>query len=110
LIDKRTSLLQDYFRGDELIQHNPYMGDGVQEFFNVLLQWEKEGRPQVYNKVNRVLGEGNFVLVLSEGYLGGEHSAFYDLYRIEQDKIIEHWDVIEVIPEPKKRKNNNGKF
>lgn len=110
LVDRQDNLLQNYFRGNELIQHNPHMGDGVQEFFNVLIQWEKEGRPQTYTKINMVLGEGNFVLILSEGYFRGEHSAFYDLYRIEEDKIVEHWDVIEAIPEPEKRKNNNGKF
>lgn len=86
------------------------MGDGVKEFIDVLSQWEKEAKPQKYTQIHKVLGEGNFVLVLSEGYLDGEHSAFYDLYRIEEDKIVEHWDVIEAIPEPDKRKNTNGKF
>ncbi|QNL51936.1 hypothetical protein H8S90_10350 [Olivibacter sp. SDN3] len=110
LIENQTNLLPDYFRGDELIQHNPHMGDGVQEFRKVLEQWRMEGKPQTYDKIHKVLGEGNFVLVLSEGSFWGEHVAFYDLYRIEQDKIVEHWDVIEAIPEPKKRKNDNGKF
>ncbi|WP_196938362.1 nuclear transport factor 2 family protein [Sphingobacterium pedocola] len=110
LVNGQIDLVSAYFRNDELIQHNPYMGDGVQEFLNVLAQWKKDGKPQIYNKIHKVLGEGNFVLVLSEGSFWGEHAAFYDLYRIEQDKIVEHWDVIEAIPEQKKRKNDNGKF
>lgn len=110
LIDGNLGDISKYFDGDMLIQHNPHMGDGVKEFIDVLSQWEKEGKPQKYTQIHKVLGEGNFVLVLSEGYLGGEHSAFYDLYRIEEDKIVEHWDVIEAIPEPDKRKNTNGKF
>ncbi|MCY1249056.1 hypothetical protein D9M72_625570 [compost metagenome] len=102
--------MSDYFKGDELIQHNPDMGDGVQEFLSTLAQWESEGKPQVYSKMHKVLGEGNFVPVLSEGFCKGEHVAYYDLYRVENDKIVEHWDVIERIPGPEKRKNENGKF
>ncbi|WP_454880925.1 nuclear transport factor 2 family protein [Sphingobacterium detergens] len=110
LIDRQIELVSDYFKGDELIQHNPDMGDGVQEFLSTLEQWESEGKPQVYSKMHKVLGEGNFVLVLSEGFFKGEHVAYYDLYRVENDKIVEHWDVIERIPGPEKRKNENGKF
>lgn len=110
LMDRKIELAPNYFRADELIQHNPHMGDGVQEFLEVLEQWEQEGKPQVYNKIHQVLGEGNFVLVLSEGFFRGDHVAFYDLYRVENDKIVEHWDVVERIPEPENRKNDNGKF
>ncbi len=110
LIEERTELVSDYFRADELIQHNPHMGDGVQEFLYVLKQWKETGKPQIYDKIHQVLGEGNFVLVLSEGSFEGEHASFYDLYRVEEDKIIEHWDVVEKIPEPGQRKNDNGKF
>jgi len=110
LINGQIDLVSNYFRGDELIQHNPHMGDGVQEFLNMLEQWKKEGKPQIYSKIHKVLGEGNFVLVLSEGFFKGEHVAFYDLYRVEDDKIVEHWDVVETILEPEKRKNENGKF
>jgi len=110
LVDRRIELISTYFRGDELIQHNPHMGDGVQEFLSTLEKWENDSKPQVYSKIHKVLGEGNFVLVLSEGFFNEEHVAFYDLYRVEDDKIVEHWDVVETIPEPEKRKNDNGKF
>lgn len=110
LINGQIELVSNYFRGDELIQHNPDMGDGVKEFLSVLEEWNKDGKPQIYRKIHKVLGEGNFVLVLSEGTFKGEHVAFYDLYRIEEDRIVEHWDVVETIPEPEKRKNDNGKF
>ncbi|NGM64144.1 hypothetical protein [Sphingobacterium sp. SGR-19] len=110
LINGQIELISNYFNGDELIQHNPHMDDGVHEFLNVLQQWSIEGKPQIYNKIHKVLGEGNFVLVLSDGTFKGDHVAFYDLYRVEEDKIIEHWDVVEKIPEPEKQKNDNGKF
>ena len=39
-----------------------------------------------------------FVLVLSEGTLGGQPTAFYDLFRVQDGRIAEHWDTIEAIP------------
>ncbi|QJB32163.1 hypothetical protein HF329_12830 [Chitinophaga oryzae] len=110
LIEGNTERRSLYFKDDELIQHNPHMGDGVSAFFSVLEEWKAAGKPQTYHTIHKVLGEGNFVLVLSEGYLHSVHSAFYDLYRVHNDRIIEHWDVIEEIPPVEKRKNDNGKF
>ena len=47
--------------------------------------------------VHRLLAEGSFVLAASEGSLGGVHSALYDLYRICDGRIVEHWNTIEKI-------------
>ena len=60
--------------------------------------------------LHRVLAEGSFVLSVSEGSLGGVHSSFYDLFRIAEGKIVEHWDTIEAIPPRSDWKNDNGKF
>ena len=49
-------------------------------------------------------------LAVSEGTRSGLHSAFYDLYRIEADRIVEHWDTIETIAPPEEWKHDNGKF
>lgn len=48
-----------------------------------------------YDTIQKVLGEGNFVLTLSEGHFGNAHNTFYDLFRVKNGKIAEHWDVIE---------------
>jgi predicted SnoaL-like aldol condensation-catalyzing enzyme len=50
------------------------------------------------------------VLALSEGTLGGRHTSFYDLFRLHDDKIAEHWDVIEAIRPKEQWKNQNGKI
>jgi predicted SnoaL-like aldol condensation-catalyzing enzyme len=110
LIGNHFGDILTYFDGDQLVQHNPLMGDGVQEFLSTLKNWADQGTPQVYDTIHKVLGEGNFVLVLSEGTYFGKHSAFYDLYRVEQGKIAEHWDVVEAIPDIADHKNDNGKF
>ena len=63
-----------------------------------------------YDKAYKVLGEGNFVLVVSEGTCGDRPTSFYELYRIENGKIAEHWDTLETIPPRADWKNPNGKF
>ena len=57
-----------------------------------------------------MLGEGNFVLVVSEGTFGDRPTSFYALYRIPNGKIAEHWDTLETIPPRADWKNPNGKF
>jgi hypothetical protein len=71
---------------------------------------QKQGIFLKYDKIHRVLGQGNFVLVVSEGHFGKDHNAFYDLFRVEDEKIAEHWDVIEKMTPKEDSKNSNGKF
>ena len=63
-----------------------------------------------FDKIHIVLGEGSLVLVASEGTLGDRPTSFYDLFRVENGKVAEHWDTIETIPPKQEWKNNNGKF
>ncbi|MCG7585940.1 nuclear transport factor 2 family protein [Photobacterium sp. OFAV2-7] len=95
---------QDY------LQHNSVIADGLSGLGQALEQMAAQGIKMVYDKNHLVLGEGNFVLSISEGNLGGEHVSYYDLFRIDEGKIVEHWDTIEPIPAKDQWKNNNGKF
>jgi predicted SnoaL-like aldol condensation-catalyzing enzyme len=61
-------------------------------------------------KVHKILGQGNFVLVMSEGVYDNRPSAFFDMYRLQGGKQMEHWDVVEDLPSPGTSKNQNGKF
>lgn len=45
-----------------------------------------------YDKVHRLLAEGDFVLTVSEGVKHGVHSSFYDLFHVSNLKLVEHWD------------------
>lgn len=65
---------------------------------------------QTYEKSHRVLAEGNFVLAVSEGSQNGDHSSFFDLFRLAGDKIVEHWNTTETVPPRSEWKNDNGKF
>jgi predicted SnoaL-like aldol condensation-catalyzing enzyme len=62
------------------------------------------------SKIDLILGQGNFVLVAASGAIAGKPVAYYDLFRVQNDKIAEHWDVIENIPPQDQFKNQNGKF
>ena len=110
LRDGKMEKLTLYFDGDNYIQHNPNIGDGLSGLGNALEAMGKAGIVMKYDRIHKVLGEGNFVLTVSEGSFAGKPTAFYDLFRVEHGKIAEHWDVIETIPAPHDRKNNNGKF
>jgi predicted SnoaL-like aldol condensation-catalyzing enzyme len=110
LVGGRMDRLVGYFDGDTYVQHNPQIGDGLSGLGKALEAMAKAGVTMKYDRVHRVLGEGNFVLVVSEGQFGGKHTSFYDLFRVEGGKIAEHWDTIETIPPKEQWKNNNGKF
>ena len=110
LVNGRMEKLAGYFDGDNYVQHNPQIGDGLSGLGSALNAMAEQGITMKYDRIHRVLGEGNFVLAISEGNLAGTHSAFYDLFRVEQGKIAEHWDTIEAIPVRSEWKNENGKF
>ena len=94
----------------DYIQHNPNIGDGLNNLGNALGELAKMGMPMVVKTHHKVLGEGNFVLSISEGTFMQQHVAFYDLFRVENNMIVEHWDTIETIPAKADWKNSNGKF
>jgi predicted SnoaL-like aldol condensation-catalyzing enzyme len=106
----RRDKFAGYFDGNSYIQHSPLVADNLTGLFAGLAALAKQGLTVSYDKVHRILGEGNFVLVMSEGSFGDHASAYYDLYRIENGKIAEHWDTIQSIPRRAEWKNSNGKF
>lgn len=110
LVHGKMEKLAGYYNGDDYIQHNPMIPDQVSGLGAVLGELAKQGIFLKYDRIHRVLGEGNFVLVVSEGHFGKDHNSFYDLFRVENGKIAEHWDVIEKMTPKENWKNNNGKF
>ena len=110
LIKGQFDKMHNYFDGDHYIQHNALIGDGVSGLGKALEEMAKQGITMVFKENHIVLGEGNFVLAVSEGTFAGKPTSFYDLFRIENGKIAEHWDTVETIMPEADRKNNNGKF
>ncbi|MEF1248616.1 hypothetical protein [Vibrio owensii] len=97
-------------KDSDYIQHNVAVADGLSGLGVALKQLAEAGMPMVYSKNHLIIGEGNFVLSVSEGQFMSQHVAFYDLFRVDNGKIVEHWDTIEAIPPKSEWKNGNGKF
>ena len=110
LVNGRLDRLAGYYDGDNYLQHNPQIADGLSGLGAALTAMAKAGVTMKYDHIHKVLGEGNFVLVVSEGSFAGKHTAFYDLFRVHNGKIAEHWDTIEAVPPKPEWKNGNGKF
>ena len=100
----------DYFDGDTYIQHNTGIADGLSGLSAALAALAQQGIQMIYTTVHQVLAQGNFVLAVSEGTFGGAPTAYYDLWRVENGKIAEHWDVMETIADQSTWANDNGKF
>jgi predicted SnoaL-like aldol condensation-catalyzing enzyme len=110
LLQGRKEKFTSYFDGMNYIQHSPLVGDNLTGLFAGLQALAKQGLAVKYDKVHMVLGEGNFVLVVAEGSFGGKPTSYYDFYRIQNDKIAEHWDTLETILPQAEWKNTNGKY
>ncbi|MFW2381031.1 MAG: hypothetical protein ACN4GZ_04670 [Acidimicrobiales bacterium] len=112
LIARDLSRLEHFVAdGDRYIEHNPYRSDGLESLRSALTERSPAG-PSVleYHRCHRVLAEGCFVLSCCEGSHRDDHSALYDLFRVDDGRIVEHWDSIEAIPPRSEWKNENGKF
>ena len=104
--DKLTS----YYDGDKYIQHNISIADGLSGLGAALEAMAKQGISMVYNKTHMVLADGDYALACSEGTFGGVPTTYYDLFRVENGFIAEHWDVMETLADKSTWANENGKF
>ena len=108
LIGARLEDLADYVDENSYTEHNPRSGDGIAALAETLAP--DNVLKVEYRKLHRLLAQGNFVLSVCEGSLGGVHTSFYDLFRLSRGRIVEHWDTTEKIPPREQWKNDNGKF
>ena len=97
-----------YF-GPRYIQHNPGAPDGI-EGFKAFIAQRKEKFPNARSEVKRSFADSDYVVlhVHSVREPGERGVAIVDIFRLENGKIVEHWDVAQPIPE--KTANGNGMF
>ena len=100
----------DYFDSDTYIQHNTGIADGLSGLGAALAALAEAGIQMIYTTVHEVLAQGDYVLAVSEGTFGGAPTSYYDLWRVADGKIAEHWDVMETIAARNTWQNQNGKF
>ena len=90
------------------IQHSEGINaDGIAGSKPIIEQLLASGN-LVYAKIDTIIGEGSFVLVVSQGSSFGTPYSFYDLFRMAHGQITEHWDVLQPLTPPDQAKNTNG--
>ena len=97
-----------YF-GPKYIQHNPGAPDGI-EGFKSFVGFLRDKFPNSHSEIRRVFADGDFVILHVHAVRepGTRGRAIVDIFRLENGKIVEHWDVAQDIPE--KMPHNNGMF
>jgi predicted SnoaL-like aldol condensation-catalyzing enzyme len=100
--------LPKYISEKQYIQHNKEVPDGLEHFLKLASMPE---RPLNYEEIVLLVGQGNFVASLCRANWNDGHTnqdyAQVDIFRIENGKVVEHWDNVEPVPE---NEVNSGKF
>jgi predicted SnoaL-like aldol condensation-catalyzing enzyme len=109
MVSLRFDRIEQFIEDAHYAQHSSQIGDGIARLRDRIASVAKEGG-QLYLTPRRFVAEGNFVLVLSEGDIPSGPTALYDLFRVENGKIVEHWDVLTPIPPRDQWRNSNGPF
>jgi len=109
LMGEDPSKITDYISAESYAQHNPGIADGLEGIVAAVEALTAQDNMFQYTDIHAVLGEGNFVLTVSEGQWNNTTNAFYDLFRMEDGMIVEHWDVIQPVP-TEGLANDNGMF
>lgn len=90
-------------------QHNPQAGDGAEPFVG-FVKWFAQTYPSFRIDLKRIIAEGD--LVVTHSHLvrepGDRGRAVVDIFRLENGKVVEHWDVVQEVPESSA--NNNTMF
>jgi len=97
-----------YF-GPHYIQHNPGAPDGI-DGFKAFIAVRKEKFPNARSEIKRAFADGDYVILHVHAMRepGERGVAIVDIFRLENGKIVEHWDVVQPVPE--KTANANGMF
>jgi len=109
LMGKNPGKITEHISAEQYDQHNTGVKDGLNGIMEAVEYLTSQNNMFKYSKIHKVLGEGNFVLTVSEGEWNGKQQVFYDLFRAANGQLVEHWDIIQEIPS-EGLANANGMF
>lgn len=97
------------YLGRRYTQHNPSAADGP-EGLKGYIAFLKDKFPSSHSEIKHIFADGDYVIVHEQAVRepGTRGLAIVNIYRLEEGKVVEHWDVIQPIPE--KAANDNGMF
>jgi predicted SnoaL-like aldol condensation-catalyzing enzyme len=95
------------YAGGSYRQHNPLIEDGM-EGLRKFVAWILANHPDAHGEIKRVFADGDYVILHSQWHGLSDSprgEAVVDIYRLEDGKVVEHWDVVQPIPETAANKN-----
>ena len=97
------------YLGDRYVQHNPQAADGPEAFIG-FVRWYRGEFPELRLEIKRMIAEGDLVVTHSVLKTAPEDrgTAAADIFRVEGGKVVEHWDVLQPVPE--EAANDNTMF
>lgn len=95
-VERDFGRLPVYVQPDDFTQHNPEADDGFEGLAEYFLALNNQGIQIGYTESPLVVADGNFVLVGSQGFYGApdDFAVFYDLFRVENERVVEQWNVL----------------
>jgi predicted SnoaL-like aldol condensation-catalyzing enzyme len=95
--------------GPRYVQHNPLIADGI-DGLKGFISYLRTTFPALRTEIKHIFAEGDFVIAHTHGTRvpGQRGSAIVDIFKLEDRRIVEHWDVIQ--PIPAEAENPNGMF
>ncbi|OTA20288.1 polyketide cyclase [Xenorhabdus beddingii] len=110
LIEEHYDEFGNYTNGEKFRQHSPDIPDGTAAVIAFLKQLKEEGQGLHYAKIHRTVADGQFVLTHSEGSIAGARHSYFELWRVENGKVVELWDAISPVPEDTQALHPHGIF
>lgn len=106
LNQKKSEEAVSKYMGKVYRQHNPTVGDGAEAFINFVKGFVKQ-YPELHFDFKRFIAEGDLVVVHSHLKLNqaDRGTAVMDIFRLDKGKVVEHWDVLQQVPEKSANKN-----
>ncbi len=98
----------DEYMSKDFIQHNPTIADGPEGVKALVQMLISQGVSKQKISFKHIVAEGGIVFLHTRYEMAGKEWRFIDIYRVENNKLVEHWDAM--MPMPDERANNNPMF